>query len=321
VLRRRSPAGPRRAAYAISAPAKVNLTLHVLARRADGFHELSSLFAPISLADRLRVEVGGGRSRLRVPGFPALETADNLVLRAARAFGERTGLAAGVDVLLEKKVPLAAGLGGGSSDAGAVLRVLCRHHRLAPSDARVQEAALSVGSDVPFFLAPQPSLVSGRGEVIVPAPPLPPTWLVLLKPPFGVTAREAYAELSRGRAAGVYPAGRDPGVPRRLGAARLAALLHNDLEAPVSALFPVQDAIARLRAAGGRRAVMSGSGSCVFAVFDSSTGARKCARSLELRRGEAVFVARTLKRGAGVRETDPHAARRVDDGTGGSSRG
>lgn len=291
--------------YRVLAPAKVNLTLRVLGRRPDGFHELSSLFAPISLADRLLVRVGGKRIRVRVPGRPELETPDNLCAKAALAFAAETGLPAGVDVVLEKRIPVAAGLGGGSTDAAAVLRCLARAHGLRAGDPRVARAALAVGSDVPFFLRAVPALARGRGETLGPAPLLPDLHLLVVKPPFGVSAGEAYGTLARLRAEGALPPGRDRRLPPSLpDMSAVARALHNDLEAAVLRLHPELDELRhRLRRAGAGGVLMSGSGSCVFGLFPDAAAARAAGRRLVVRPKEEVLVARALRRGPGVRET------------------
>lgn len=291
--------------YRVLAPAKVNLTLRVLGRRPDGFHELSSLFAPISVADRLAVRVGGTRIRVRVPGRPELETPDNLCARAARAFAAETGLPAGVDVVLDKRIPVAAGLGGGSTDAAAVLRCLARFHRLRSDDPRLARAALAVGSDVPFFLRGVPAHARGRGERLGPAPALPALHFVVVKPPFGVSAGDAYRTLARLREEGTLPQGRDRALPASFpDIAAVARALHNDLEAAVLRLHPeLGELRQRLRRAGARGVLMSGSGSCVFGLFPTAATARDGARRLAVRPKEEVLVARALRRGPGVRET------------------
>lgn len=287
--------------FQLLAPAKVNLTLQVLGRRPDGFHELSSLFVPVALYDRLRVRVGGRRIVVRVPGHPELSGPSNLCAKAAEAFARETGLPAGVDVLLEKRIPVAAGLGGGSSDAAAVLRCLSRAHGLRVSDPRVRAAALSVGSDVPFFLRSRPALARGRGEELSPAPALPPLWLVIARPPFGISAAEAYRLLAARRKGRRFA---EVTLPGRFGdAGAVAAALRNDLEAPVAARYPE---LARLRrallAAGALGARMSGSGSCLFGVVPSAGAARRCAGGL-VAPGVKLLVAQTLRRPPPVRET------------------
>lgn len=290
--------------YEVEAPAKINLTLHVLGRRPDGFHDIASLFVPLDLADTLEVRVGGDAVAVRVPGHPELEGDDNLCAKAARAFAARTGLPGGVEVTLHKRVPFAAGLGGGSSDAAAVLRCLAAAHDLSPGDTRVQAAALDVGSDVPFFLRCVPAIARGRGEILAPAPRLPPLWLAIVKPPFGVSAAEAYRALARLRAEGTLPGGCEPALPESLpDAAAVVRLLHNDLEPAVARLYPIQGVKERFSASGARGALMSGSGSCVFALFDSAPERDDCSKSIRILPGEGLFACGTLQRAPALRET------------------
>ncbi len=293
--------------FEVLAPAKVNLTLDVLRRRPDGFHDLASLFVPLDLSDRLTVAVGGRAVQVRVPGHPALAGGDNLCAKAARAFEAETGLSGAVRVTLEKRIPVAAGLGGGSSDAAAVLRCLARAHGLRAGDPRLAAAALRVGSDVPFFLRATPALAEGRGERLRAAPALPALHLVIVKPPFGVAARDAYAWLAERRDGRTR---RPRPLPRRLAtAADVARIVRNDLEAPVAARHPaIASLVGALRARGALAAAMSGSGSCVFGLFGERAEARKCAAALGERHDVQIFVARTLRRPPAVRET-PSSAR------------
>ncbi len=290
--------------YEVEAPAKVNLTLHVLGRRSDGFHDIASLFVPIDLADRLEIAVGGDAIAVRVPGHPELEGDGNLCAKAARAFAAHTGLPGGGAITLHKHVPVAAGLGGGSSDAAAVLRCLAAAHGLDAGDPRVQAAALDVGSDVPFFLRCTPAIARGRGEVLEDAPPLPPLWLTIVKPPFGVSAAEAYRALARLRGEGQLPPGRETPLPADLGDPdAVLRLLHNDLEPAVATLYPVREVKERLLAAGARAALMSGSGSCVFALSGSAPERDDCSKSVRLLAGEGLFAAGTLQQAPALRET------------------
>lgn len=290
--------------YEILAPAKTNLTLHVLGRRPDGFHEIASLLVPISLCDRLEVRVGGAAVRVRVPDAPSLEGDDNLCARAARAFASRTGLPAGVDVLLEKRIPVAAGLGGGSSDAGAVLRCLAHAHGLPEDDPALLAAAADVGSDVPFFLRCRPAVARGRGERLEAAPTIPPLDLLVLKPAFGISAGEAYGLLARLRASGDLPGGREVPLPRSLpDPSAVLRLLHNDLETAVERRWPVAPLRERLLACGAAAAMLSGSGSAVVGYFTDREAREKCSKSIRLARGEGLFPARTLQAPPAVRET------------------
>jgi len=271
------------------APAKVNLTLHVLGRRSDGYHEIRSLMVPLSLADELEVGVGATVDGISVPGRPDLEVPENLCLRAVASFRRHVGPIPGVHVRLEKRIPTAAGLGGGSSDAAAVLRCLARESGISIDDPRLLRAALEVGSDVPFFLRSEPALVGGRGEHLFPAPPLPDGIpLVLVHPPFEVSAGEAYRALAEERR------GNAPPPPPRPGALAdpeaVSHILHNDLEAPVASRYPIRPLLRELEEAGALAALMSGSGPTVFGVFSEAKAAEEGARTLSGRPDREVWV-------------------------------
>lgn len=292
-LRHAAPAPLR-----IRAPAKVNLGLRVLGRRPDGYHLIESLFVPIDLCDELRVEASPGADsggspaspreseiHLRVvaegqpPGsVPADER--NLAVRAARLFLERAkrpGL--GLDVVLYKRIPAGGGLGGGSSDAGAMLRALDRLLPGAVSREELEALALGLGADVPFFLDPQPALVTGIGERIEPLSSLPGLWLLLVHP--GVSLATAHVYAAYDERAGALTQ-REPGSTMRAlsrlsdDSRALAELLENDLEAAAEALCP---AIGQLRGRIGRlgalAAGMSGSGATVYGVFPDEASARR----------------------------------------------
>ncbi|MFO7155476.1 MAG: 4-(cytidine 5'-diphospho)-2-C-methyl-D-erythritol kinase [Pseudomonadota bacterium] len=269
--------------------AKVNLTLHVLGRRPDGYHEIRSLMVPISLADELEVVVGATEDGISVPGRPDLEGPENLCLRAVQSFRRHVVPVAGIFVRLEKRIPTAAGLGGGSSDAAAVLRVLAREAGVDLDDPRLVAAALEVGSDVPFFLRSEPALAAGRGEVLSPAPPLPDEIpLVLLHPPFGISAGEAYAALAASRAGEVPPL--PPPLEPLPDARAVASILHNDLQAPVAERYPIRPMLGTLEEAGALGVLMSGSGPTVFGVFVDRDAAEKAAAALRGRPGCAAWV-------------------------------
>lgn len=271
---------------ATRAPAKVNLTLHVLGRRADGYHELESLVAFAGVGDALALAPGEGLS-LSVAGPNAASAgadADNLVLKAARALAARVpGLRLGAFRLV-KRLPAAAGLGGGSSDAAAALRLLARLNGLAPGDARVMEAALATGADVPACLAPRARMMRGAGEALGPRLALPRLHAVLANP--GVPAATvavfsalglAPGEARAGAAHPALPAGAD--APAFLDALRRA---RNDLEPPAIALAPaIAEALHAMRATQGcRLARMSGSGATVFGLFDDAPAAAAAAQAL-----------------------------------------
>lgn len=268
----------------LHAPAKVNLGLRILARRPDGYHELESLFAVLDLADELTLEIARADApsvtlRVEPPGTGAPADASNLATRAAELFLAETGLALRVAIALEKRTPVAAGLGGGSSDAGAVLRALDAFAPGALPPERLSKLALRLGADVPFFLAPRAAWVRGVGEHIVPARGLPELPLVLASPGEPLSTREVFRVYDvlhpETRQTGMSP----PDLSRLLAdPAALGALLHNDLESAALRLCP---AIRRLRgeltARGALAVGMSGSGPTLFGVFSSHAAARAAA--------------------------------------------
>ena len=274
------------AARAEKAPAKVNLTLHVLGRRADGYHEIESLVAFAGVGDALSFTPG--RALALIVGGPtaaaAGDTADNLVLKAARALAERVeGLQLG-RFALSKRLPVAAGLGGGSADAAAALRMLARSSRLAPDDPRLLQAAQATGADVPVCLDPRPRLMRGIGDILSEPLDLPKLATVLVNPGVAVPTREVFAALK-------LPAGSvaasPPGSAPSLGATNLADAIangRNDLEGPAIELQPViADVLAVLRKLPGcRLSRMSGSGATCFGLFDSTAAATAAARTLRI---------------------------------------
>jgi 4-diphosphocytidyl-2-C-methyl-D-erythritol kinase len=270
------------------APAKVNFGLRVVGRRPDGFHALESLFLPLDLADELDLslsDAGAAQVQLELggdaDGVPA--GAGNLAVRAAQGFLEVAGLRRRVALRLAKRIPAAAGLGGGSSDAGAVLRGLASALPGAVPAEGLRALALALGADVPFFLEPTPSFVSGVGER---CEPLPGGWprhtLVLANPGAPLETRRVFQLYDA-----LTPQPSAPTLRALLPAARaeppdaggLAALLVNDLEPAALRLCP---AIGELREALGRAGALavglSGSGATVFGVFRSEEEAQRAAR-------------------------------------------
>lgn len=284
------------------APAKVNLTLHVLGRRAgDGYHELESLVAFAGTADRLTLDPGAALG-LTVSGptaGPAGPTDDNLVLRAAR------GLAARVPDLrmgafhLVKRLPVAAGIGGGSSDAAAALRLLACLNDLPLDHAALIAAARETGADVPVCLDPRARMMRGAGEEIGPVLRLAPLPAVLVNP--GVPVPTAPVFKALGLTVGqTLDGAAHPDVAGGLGADALVAVLapaRNDLEAPALTVAPViGEALAALRARDGcRLARMSGSGATVFALFADRRAAVRAAAALRAARPD-WWVAPTFLR-------------------------
>jgi 4-diphosphocytidyl-2-C-methyl-D-erythritol kinase len=278
------------------APAKVNLVLRVGPLRPDGFHDIDSLMVPLDLGDDVEVRVGAraGPVTCRVPGHPELDGPGNLAARAAEAFRRRFGVDRAVAIRIGKRTPITAGLGGGSSDAAAVLRCLARAFRVRDA-AALEAVALEIGSDVPFFLGPGPAWAAGRGERLAPAK-VAPLHLVLAyptDPALAIRAGDAYRWLDAAR-----PDPARAGIPRR--PARFG-LRHaaNDLEPPCLARFARLSTLrGRLVSLGATVAMMSGSGPTVFGLYAGRRAAMAAARALAREGGSEVRVlaARTTER-------------------------
>jgi 4-diphosphocytidyl-2-C-methyl-D-erythritol kinase len=264
----------------LMAPAKINLTLEVLGRRRDGFHELASVFATVDVRDRVRVAAHKKTLDVRIAPDIGAVAGDDLATRAVRALAEANGRAPFAYVRVKKRIPVAAGLGGGSSDAGAVLRALARLWRL---DGRSLGAiGARVGSDVPFFASGAPyALVRGRGEQVEPLPAPPPLWIALVQLRERVSTAEVFEE-HRGNGSNGE---RSAALARVLrdGAATPALVreyLVNDLLAAAERVSPIV-ADARKTASGvGIALAMSGSGPSLFALADDRAHAIRTARRL-----------------------------------------
>ncbi|MBI4885545.1 MAG: 4-(cytidine 5'-diphospho)-2-C-methyl-D-erythritol kinase [Acidobacteria bacterium] len=254
----------------VRAHAKINLDLRVLGTRPDGFHELRTVFQSIALHDTIACLPRAGAFAIEcdVAGVPLDGT--NLIWRAAEALWRalrRAGPVRDMVVRLDKRIPLEAGLGGGSADAAAALVALARAWHVPVRPPQLTDVGATLGADVPFFLAGGTALGLGRGDEIYPLADLPRHWVVLLVPGFGVSTSEAYGwydaerELSRG------PIVREPQHVPGPWPSRSAQMI-NDLEAPIARHHPEIDQMkAALRRAGALAAAMSGSGSAVFGLF------------------------------------------------------
>lgn len=270
---------PRR--VRVRAPAKINLTLRILGTRSDGYHELRTMFQSLQLHDTLTLAAAPDVSiECDDPRCPTGE--DNLVWRAARELwhgaGKR-GNPPGVRVRIRKRIPLSAGLGGGSSNAAAALRGLPILWRTPIAGDRLQAIGRSIGADVPFFFEGGTVLGVDRGDVLFPLIDRPSSWVVLVMPDFGVSTKDAY---------GWWDADHQKEL--------LSAENGNDLQGPVAARHPaIARMVARLQRLGAVHAAMSGSGSAVFGLFDNRRQAERAARGISSARRRAL-VTRTLSR-------------------------
>nr|WP_245593262.1 4-(cytidine 5'-diphospho)-2-C-methyl-D-erythritol kinase [Deinococcus frigens] len=255
------------------APAKVNFGLSVRSQRADGYHELHTLLVPLMVGDELDIAPADTLS-LEVLGADLPADSRNLVHRAARSYLDAAGISAGVSITLHKHLPLASGLGGGSSDAATTLMALAR---LYPSSVSLRALALGLGADVPFFLLGQAAVAEGVGEVLMPVP-VPRTSLVLVNPGVEVSARDAYMWLDDEEA--FSPALDVGAILAALGGGH-SVPYPNALQDCVTARHaPVREALAALAGAGLRSPVMSGSGSTCFALAPDDERAYDAARTI-----------------------------------------
>lgn len=292
------------ATVTIHAPAKLNLSLAVLERRADGYHDIESLMVPVTLHDtlhvtptpapgiKLRVRQGARLTSLG-PGFSGDVPTDstNLVVRAAEALAREAGIDCGLEIDLLKQIPSGAGLGGGSSDAAAVMQAAADAWNIGWSIERLAALGATIGSDVPWFFTGGPAVVTGRGERVEPVESIPSLPVVIVKPSVGLSTAAVYR-------------GCQPDVTRRGEAMRLAIairggmhaaipLMHNALEAPARALCPeVERLLGDLRRAGAVHPMLTGSGSACFAISRTISEARHIAARMESMGWQAVFAVR-----------------------------
>jgi 4-diphosphocytidyl-2-C-methyl-D-erythritol kinase len=288
-------------AVRVEAPAKVNLLLRILERSEDGYHRLETLFQAVDLSDTLTLTVAAGEGfSLEVQGADVGPAEDNLVTRAAEAFRATTGFRAGVRAVLHKRIPAGAGLGGGSSDAGAALRALNVLAGGPLSSGELAAVGRALGADVAFFAgAAGLALGEGRGDRLRPLPPLPPRSLLLGLPPAHVATGPAYGALARLRTEGRRPVP----PPLLLGRApaswaEVESLAVNDFEAVVPAANPtVLEALEALRGAGLPLVLLSGSGAAVFGLVPPGADPGALALDLAVRHpGIRWQVVRTLER-------------------------
>lgn len=265
------------------APAKLNYSLDVQGRRDDGFHELTMVMGSVELSDTVRVELRPDGEFIAESNFPWVPRDDkNLGIRAARAFFAALGEAKwGAGIRMDKRVPVGAGMAGGSTDAAAVLRALNRLTGAGMGAEKLREIGLSVGSDVPYCVTGGMVLARGRGEILSPLPELPPCWIVIAKPAFSVSTAELFHRIdglnirTRPDIAGVVEALEQsslPGVARRM-----YNIFEDVLPRRYREIFSIRSS---LLDGGALGAVMTGTGSAVFGLFDREERARATAEAL-----------------------------------------
>ncbi len=281
-----------------NSPCKVNLLLNILGRRADGFHELETVLQPIALCDRLTVERCGGAVELSCSDATLPVDSRNLVHRAATGFLQAAKVRGGVRIHLEKKIPLAAGLGGGSGNAATTLLALNELFGQPLPAAKLNELAAALGSDVPFFLQAKPALATGRGETIQPLdffPALCGRAFLLIHPGFGIATAWAYENLARFPAALKGKKGRAQKLISLLQTSDLKMAeeeFYNSLEAPALDKFPVLALYQKfLRENGALAALMSGSGSTTFAIAENKAAAESLVEKFKSKFGQNCWTA------------------------------
>lgn len=277
------------------APAKINLYLRVVGQRPDGYHELDSVLVPVSLYDELALELRTSAARAVTircdrPEIPSDHR--NLAARAARSFLDEFGIAGEIFIELRKRIPAGAGLGGGSSDAAAILRALAALFRIDNRE-RLLKLAVGIGADVPFFVDPRPARIAGIGERVLPLENLPRIDLVIAAPPVEVATAAIFRALKRQQWSGPLD---DRGL-RNLCAGGLAqALLVNDLEAVAAAQHPeILKLKVILQDSGAQAVAMTGSGGAVFGIFPNPAVAQHGADLVRERDpSAAVFAVHTV---------------------------
>ncbi len=273
------------------APAKINLCLHVLGKRPDGYHDLTMLMQRISLYDRITLRLSAEPGvRVRCAGVSLKPDQENIAARAARGLLDSADLHTGVDIEIDKQIPVAAGLGGGSSDAATVLMGLNEMLDLKLSSQALREQGVKLGADVPFFIFGHAAWATGIGDVLQKVEDLPPVWYVLVNPGIAVSTAWAYGNLR------LTSRRDDLKIPRFSRVVdSVTAVLHNDLEEVTVDQHPQIDEVKRrLTVLGAAGALMSGSGSTVFGVFAGEVEAGAAAERLQQESGWRVFVVRPV---------------------------
>jgi 4-diphosphocytidyl-2-C-methyl-D-erythritol kinase len=275
-------------------PVKVNLYLRIVGKRVDGYHELETVMLPVQFGDRLTFEPHDAGIVLACD-HPSLPTDDtNLVLKAAKLLAQEHGVRQGAKITLQKRAPLAAGVGGGSSNAATALRGLNELWELDLPTSALGKLAAQLGSDINFFLQDGAAVCRGRGEQVQPIPCRLSAHVLLVNPGFGISTPWAYAAWAQA-ASRLTVAPPDVSLLARSLAeddlAGVSAALFNSLEAPSVGKFPVLDLLKRaMRASGATGALMSGSGATVFGLFAEKSAAERCANQMREDFGPSLWT-------------------------------
>jgi len=251
----------------IKAPAKVNVRLEITGKRPDGYHDIFTIMVPLELFDNLEIRQNNtGRIKLENKGFDVPADPTNLVYRAADSFFEKTSIEnSGVDIKLEKNIPVAAGLGGGSSDAASTLLALNELYGSPLKKEDLHKIAVKLGADVPFFIDGVPAIATGIGEILEPVPNWPEFWYLIITPQVEISTAWVYRNYKMELTSNEYDYIRKT---LKNDDVIISSILKNDLEKVTSASFPIIPRLKRkIMDAGAEGAIMSGSGPSVFGIF------------------------------------------------------
>jgi 4-diphosphocytidyl-2-C-methyl-D-erythritol kinase len=276
--------------------AKVNLALAVLGKRTDGYHEIRTVFQSIEMFDELEIRPSA-RLRLICPDLPSVPEEENTIWKAAAALSRAATPGCGAEMILRKHIPMGAGLGGGSGNAGAALLGLARFWQLDVSAANLRDIAASVGSDVPFFLQGGTALGIGRGEEIYPLPEIRPACLVVIHPGVHISTAAAYQSLNLSLTSRQSAHKIQSFCGRLADGQASSAGIFNDFESSILPAYPaVQEVKDFLLQRGATAAMLSGSGSSVFGFFSDEESALAASRDQDIRESWRVFPTKTLSR-------------------------
>ncbi len=264
------------------ANAKINLTLDILGRRSDGYHELETIMHEIPLFDRIEINISDGDKFTGGTNLSFIKTEKNIAIIAAKKFMERIGVTRAIDIRIEKNIPVGAGLGGGSADAAAVLRELNLYFKKPLNRDELISLAAEIGADVPFCLYGGCALCGGIGEKLQQIAELPPCYIVLVKPPVSISTGLLFSMIDKEKIKG-HPD--TEGVKRALkeGLVREVSLrLYNVMEETAAKVCPdIRKIRYKMIAGGAFGSVMSGSGSCVYGIFESEGVAAEMSSALK----------------------------------------